>query len=81
MQGDRILRLCYNSPLYLTRLRVQAPQSSEQDAKMVTFHTNHGDIVIKTFVDKAPETVKNFLDYCREGFYDNTIFTALSTAS
>ena len=36
---------------------------------MVTFHTNHGDIVIKTFDDKAPETVKNFLDYCREGFY------------
>ncbi|MBX4303975.1 peptidylprolyl isomerase, partial [Mycobacterium tuberculosis] len=26
------------------------------------------------FDDKAPETVKNFLDYCREGFYDNTIF-------
>ena len=40
---------------------------------MVTFHTNHGDIVIKTFDDKAPETVKNFLDYCREGFYNNTI--------
>ena len=29
---------------------------------MVTFHTNHGDIVIKTFDDKAPETVKNFLE-------------------
>ena len=41
---------------------------------MVTFQTNHGDIVVKTFDDKAPETVKNFLDYCREGFYDNTIF-------
>ena len=40
---------------------------------MVTFHTNHGDIVIKTFDDKAPETVKTS-DYCREGFYDNTIF-------
>lgn len=41
---------------------------------MVTFHTNHGDIVIKTFADKAPVTVENFLSYCREGFYDNTIF-------
>ena len=41
---------------------------------MVTFQTNHGDIVIKTFDDKAPATVANFLDYCREGFYDNTIF-------
>ncbi|HEJ6973426.1 TPA: peptidylprolyl isomerase B [Serratia marcescens] len=41
---------------------------------MVTFHTNHGDIVIKTFADQAPVTVENFLNYCRAGFYDNTIF-------
>lgn len=41
---------------------------------MVTFHTNHGDIVINTFADKAPATVENFLNYCRKGFYDNTIF-------
>ncbi|MCP9266826.1 peptidylprolyl isomerase B [Xenorhabdus sp. XENO-1] len=41
---------------------------------MVTFHTNFGDIVINTFADKAPVTVENFLNYCREGFYDNTIF-------
>lgn len=41
---------------------------------MITFHTNHGDIVIKTFADKAPVTVENFLNYCRAGFYDNTIF-------
>ncbi|MDC9587891.1 peptidylprolyl isomerase B [Xenorhabdus sp. XENO-10] len=41
---------------------------------MVTFHTNFGDIVIKTFADKAPVTVENFLSYCSEGFYDNTIF-------
>ncbi|WP_340608033.1 peptidylprolyl isomerase B [Xenorhabdus bharatensis] len=41
---------------------------------MVTFHTNFGDIVINTFAEKAPVTVENFLNYCREGFYDNTIF-------
>lgn len=41
---------------------------------MVTFQTNYGDITIQTFADKAPATVANFLDYCREGFYDNTIF-------
>ena len=41
---------------------------------MVTFHSNYGDIVINTFADKAPATVENFLDYCKEGFYDNTIF-------
>ncbi|WP_127959942.1 peptidylprolyl isomerase B [Serratia microhaemolytica] len=41
---------------------------------MVTFHTNHGDIVINTFAEQAPLTVENFLSYCREGFYNNTIF-------
>ena len=42
---------------------------------MVTFHANHGDIVIKPLMT-APETVKTSPDYCREGFHDNTIFTA-----
>ncbi len=46
---------------------------------MVTFHTNHGDIVIKTFDDKAPETVKTS-DYCREGFTTTPFSTVLSTA-
>ncbi|RLR18301.1 peptidylprolyl isomerase, partial [Sodalis-like symbiont of Bactericera trigonica] len=41
---------------------------------MVTLHTNHVDVVIKTFADKAPLTVENFLDYYRGEFYDNTIF-------
>ena len=41
---------------------------------MITLHTNHGDIVIKLFADKAPATVANFVDYCRSGFYDGTIF-------
>lgn len=41
---------------------------------MIIFHTNKGDIKIETFDDKAPETVKNFIEYCKEGFYDNTIF-------
>lgn len=41
---------------------------------MVTFHTNHGDIVIKTFAEQAPVTVENFLTYCRDGFYNNTVF-------
>lgn len=40
---------------------------------MVTFHTNHGDIVIKTFDDKAPETVKN-CGLLPRRFYNNTIF-------
>ena len=41
---------------------------------MIVFHTTYGDIKINTFDDKAPETVKNFVEYCKEGFYNNTIF-------
>ena len=49
--------------------------------KWLLSHTNHGDIVIKTFDDKAPETVKNFLGYCREGFTTTLFSTVLSMAS
>lgn len=41
---------------------------------MITLHTNHGDIVLQLNHEQAPVTAKNFEDYCREGFYNNTIF-------
>lgn len=41
---------------------------------MITLHTNHGDIKVKLFTEEAPVTTENFLNYCRNGFYDNTIF-------
>ena len=41
---------------------------------MVTLHTNFGDIKIKLDFDNAPITAENFLNYCKEGFYNNTIF-------
>ncbi|EPT8341974.1 peptidylprolyl isomerase [Vibrio vulnificus] len=41
---------------------------------MITLHTNFGDIKIELNAEKAPETSANFLQYCREGFYDNTVF-------
>lgn len=34
---------------------------AEYSAEQVTLHTNHGDIVIDLFADKAPETVSNFV--------------------
>jgi peptidyl-prolyl cis-trans isomerase B (cyclophilin B) len=40
----------------------------------VTLETSHGNIVIKLNDEKAPETVKNFLNYVNDGFYDGTIF-------
>jgi len=40
----------------------------------VRLQTSMGDIVIELDTGKAPLTAENFLQYVREGFYDNTIF-------
>lgn len=41
---------------------------------MVTIKTTKGDIKLELDAASAPETVKNFLAYVRDGFYKNTIF-------
>src|SRR5690606_36400554 len=41
---------------------------------MITLHTNHGDIELALDFDKAPKTSANFLQYCKDGHYDGTIF-------
>lgn len=41
---------------------------------MVRLHTNMGVIGIELDEAKAPETVRNFLEYVRSGHYSNTIF-------
>ena len=41
---------------------------------IVLLETTSGDILIELYPDKAPETVKNFLQYVDDGFYNNTIF-------
>jgi peptidyl-prolyl cis-trans isomerase B (cyclophilin B) len=41
---------------------------------MVTIHTNLGDIKVSLNQEKAPNTVKNFLQYAESGFYSGTIF-------
>jgi peptidyl-prolyl cis-trans isomerase B (cyclophilin B) len=48
---------------------------SIQDKKnMVKLHTNKGVITLQLDVEKAPNTVKNFLEYVNSGFYSGTIF-------
>ena len=41
---------------------------------MIVLHTNHGDITLELDAENAPATVANFVQYVREGHYDNTIF-------
>lgn len=41
---------------------------------MVKLHTNHGVITLELDEERAPATVANFLEYVRDGHYDNTLF-------
>jgi peptidyl-prolyl cis-trans isomerase B (cyclophilin B) len=60
----------------LCALPAQAASTTAHKGKsnMVKLHTNHGVITIKLDAEKAPNTVKNFLDYVNSGFYSNTVF-------
>lgn len=40
----------------------------------VLLETTMGRIVIKLFTAEAPVTVRNFLSYVADGFYDGTYF-------
>ena len=39
----------------------------------VELHTNQGIITLELESQKAPQSVSNFLNYARTGFYNNTI--------
>lgn len=41
---------------------------------MITIKTNHGDISVELFDEKAPVTCENFRQYISDGFFDGTIF-------
>ena len=41
---------------------------------MIELHTNHGVIKIELNAEKAPKSVENFVNYVKQGHYDNTVF-------
>ncbi len=43
-------------------------------APRVILETSMGRIALELYPDKAPKTLKNFLQYVDDGFYDGTIF-------
>jgi cyclophilin family peptidyl-prolyl cis-trans isomerase len=49
-------------------------QGTQSATPAVILKTSVGEIEIELAPDRAPETVKNFLAYVDEGFYDGTIF-------
>ena len=64
-------------PAALLAALLGATTMSAQDKEknpVVIMDTSHGKIAIELFADKAPITVKNFLQYTDDKHYDGTIF-------
>jgi cyclophilin family peptidyl-prolyl cis-trans isomerase len=55
-------------------LALPCSASAQGSTIEVVMKTTMGDMVIELYPDKAPNTVKNFLTYVDEQFYDGTIF-------
>jgi peptidyl-prolyl cis-trans isomerase B (cyclophilin B) len=51
-----------------------SPSVTKGKHPMVKLHTSLGVITLELDAEKAPATVKNFLDYVNSGFYSNTVF-------
>ena len=47
---------------------------SVQAATRLEFQTTQGNFTVEVYPEKAPKTVANFLQYVKDGFYENTIF-------
>jgi peptidyl-prolyl cis-trans isomerase A (cyclophilin A)/peptidyl-prolyl cis-trans isomerase B (cyclophilin B) len=60
-------RLLFVLAAFMPALVLAAPPQVE-------IKTNLGDITLELYPDKAPGTVKNFLEYVKAGHYDGTVF-------
>ncbi|MDD8031251.1 MAG: peptidylprolyl isomerase [Acidobacteriota bacterium] len=60
--------------VFFSLLLIFSVTSLLADNPKVLLKTTKGDIVIELYPDKAPITVKNFLNYVDDKFYDGTIF-------
>lgn len=63
-----ISNLCFSSTEEPTTM------DKQKTNPVVLIKTSLGDIKVELNAEKAPVTVKNFLDYTQENFYDHTIF-------
>jgi peptidyl-prolyl cis-trans isomerase A (cyclophilin A) len=53
---------------------VYGSHAAATENPQVVFSTTKGDLTIELYADKAPISVKNFLDYVDSGFYNGVIF-------
>ena len=71
-------RLVCSFAMCLGLFTIQASQAQDTAktaaAPQVKFVTNMGEFVAEVYLDKAPKTAENFLQYVRDKHYDGTIF-------
>lgn len=67
----RAMVLCLLGVVGLTQI---ARGENVGEAPRVLLETNHGNIILELYPDKAPQSVGNFLAYVDEGYYSGTIF-------
>ena len=67
----RAMVLCLLGVVGLTQI---ARGENAGEAPRVVLETNHGNIILELYPDKAPQSVGNFLAYVDEGYYSGTIF-------
>ncbi|MBL8481674.1 MAG: peptidyl-prolyl cis-trans isomerase [Rhodocyclaceae bacterium] len=59
---------------YVAALALALSSAALAANPQVEINTSMGPIVAELYPDKAPGTVRNFLQYAKDGFYDKTIF-------
>jgi peptidyl-prolyl cis-trans isomerase A (cyclophilin A) len=71
-------RLVCSFAMCLGLFTIQVSQAQDTakiaTAPQVKFVTNMGEFVAEVYLDKAPKTAENFLQYVRDKHYDGTIF-------
>jgi len=70
----QLLSLLAILTLSLSAAHAQSDEPSSPENPQVTIHTSRGDIRLELFPQAAPKTVRNFLQYVSDGFYNGTIF-------
>lgn len=74
MSSLRRLILSLAAACFIAGAAAANPTETGATTVTVQMQTNKGLIVLELDAEKAPETVANFLEYARAGFYDGTIF-------
>ncbi len=74
MKQVRIVLAFLLAGLCVLPAQAASTSTTKGNMKMVKLTTNKGVITLQLDSEKAPLTVKNFLDYVNSGFYSNTIF-------